>query len=106
MSSALAIDADVAALLARLGTELRRITSDSRDVREGDAFAASPGMRHDGRAFIADAIARGAGAVLWETTASIGIMPGRFLTCLSKTSRRSLGRSQILFTDIPRVNCG
>jgi UDP-N-acetylmuramoyl-L-alanyl-D-glutamate--2,6-diaminopimelate ligase len=35
-------------------------------VREGDAFAAYPGTRHDGRAFIADAIARGAGAVLWE----------------------------------------
>ena len=35
-------------------------------MREGDAFAAYPGTRHDGRAFIADAIARGAGAVLWE----------------------------------------
>src|ERR1700681_1292534 len=67
MSSAVAIDADVAALLARLGTEVRRITSDSRDVREGDAFAAYRGTRHDGRAFIDDAIARGAGAVLWET---------------------------------------
>src|ERR1700674_1213608 len=66
MSSAIAIDADVAALLARLGAEMRRITSDSRDVREGDAFAAYPGTRHDGRAFIADAIERGAGAVLWE----------------------------------------
>ena len=61
------MDADVAALLARLGTEVRRITSDSRDVREGDAFAAYPGTRHDGRAFIADAISRGAGAILWET---------------------------------------
>ncbi len=67
MSSAVAVDADVAALLARLGTEVRRITSDSRDVREGDAFAAYPGTRRDGRAFIADAITRGAGAVLWET---------------------------------------
>ncbi|MDQ6923548.1 MAG: UDP-N-acetylmuramoyl-L-alanyl-D-glutamate--2,6-diaminopimelate ligase [Pseudomonadota bacterium] len=67
MSSAFPHDADVAALLARLGADVRRITSDSRDVREGDAFAAYPGTRHDGRAFIADAIARGAGAVLWET---------------------------------------
>jgi UDP-N-acetylmuramoyl-L-alanyl-D-glutamate--2,6-diaminopimelate ligase len=67
MNSAVAMDADVAALLARLGTEVRRITSDSRDVRESDAFAAYPGKRHDGRAFIADAIARGAGAILWET---------------------------------------
>jgi UDP-N-acetylmuramoyl-L-alanyl-D-glutamate--2,6-diaminopimelate ligase len=67
MSSAIAHNADVAAMLARLGAEVRRITSDSRDVRDGDAFAAYPGTRHDGRAFIADAIARGAGAVLWET---------------------------------------
>ena len=66
MSSAAAADADVAALLARLGTEVQRITSDSRDVRAGDTFAAYPGTRHDGRAFIGDAIARGAGAVLWE----------------------------------------
>ena len=66
MSSVVATDADIAALLARLGTEVRRITSDSRDVREGDAFAAYPGTRHDGRAFIADAITRGAGAILWE----------------------------------------
>lgn len=67
MSSAVAQDADVAALLGRLGTEVRRITSDSRDVRTGDAFAAYPGTRRDGRAFIADAIGRGAGAVLWDT---------------------------------------
>ncbi|HEY8622377.1 MAG TPA: UDP-N-acetylmuramoyl-L-alanyl-D-glutamate--2,6-diaminopimelate ligase [Casimicrobiaceae bacterium] len=66
MSSAVAADGDVAALVARLGTEVRRITSDSRDVRAGDAFAAYPGTRQDGRRFIADAIARGAGAVLWE----------------------------------------
>ena len=66
MSSAVAPDVDVAALLARLGTEVRRITSDSRDVHAGDAFAAYPGTHHDGRAFIADAIARGAGAILWE----------------------------------------
>ena len=68
MSSSIvpAVDTEVAALMARLGSEVRRITSDSRDVRAGDAFAAYPGTRHDGRAFIADAIQRGAGAVLWE----------------------------------------
>ena len=35
----------------------------------GDAFAAFRGNATDGRAFIADAIARGAGAVLWEALA-------------------------------------
>ena len=66
MSSAVAPDIDVAALLARLGTEVRRITSDSRDLHAGDAFAAYPGAHHDGRAFIRDAISCGAGAILWE----------------------------------------
>jgi UDP-N-acetylmuramoyl-L-alanyl-D-glutamate--2,6-diaminopimelate ligase len=60
------IEFDVAALLARLGAKPRRITADSRQVRTGDAFAAVSGTRSDGRAFIADALARGAGAVLWE----------------------------------------
>ncbi|NDP42333.1 MAG: UDP-N-acetylmuramoyl-L-alanyl-D-glutamate--2,6-diaminopimelate ligase, partial [Aromatoleum sp.] len=67
MPTALAPEVDVAALLARLGAAPRRITSDSRRVRAGDAFAAFPGEKSDGRAFIGDALARGAGAVLWET---------------------------------------
>jgi UDP-N-acetylmuramoyl-L-alanyl-D-glutamate--2,6-diaminopimelate ligase len=67
MSAAAATtDFDVAALLARLRVAPRRITSDSRAVEPGVAFAAYPGARHDGRAFIGDAIARGAPAVLWE----------------------------------------
>jgi UDP-N-acetylmuramoyl-L-alanyl-D-glutamate--2,6-diaminopimelate ligase len=59
-------DADVAALLARLAVPIARVTSDSRRVRPGDAFAAYRGTHHDGRAFIADAIGRGAGAILWD----------------------------------------
>jgi len=57
---------DPVPMLARLGVAPRRITSDSRRVGTGDAFAAWPGARVDGRAFIPEAIARGAGAVLWE----------------------------------------
>jgi UDP-N-acetylmuramyl-tripeptide synthetase len=66
MAAALASDFDAVALLSRLSQRPRRITADSRQVRAGDAFAAYPGQRSDGRAFIPDAIARGAGAVLWE----------------------------------------
>jgi UDP-N-acetylmuramoyl-L-alanyl-D-glutamate--2,6-diaminopimelate ligase len=40
------------------------ITADSRQVVPGDLFAALPGSRVDGRAFIADAVERGAVAVL------------------------------------------
>src|SRR5438046_9596908 len=59
-------DFDVPALLTRLGARPKRITADSRQVQPGDAFAALPGTRVDGRSFIADALAQGAGAVLWE----------------------------------------
>ncbi len=64
MSGAAAID--IVALLARLGTTPRRVCADSRELHAGDAFAAFPGAHTDGRAFIGDAIARGAGSVLWE----------------------------------------
>jgi UDP-N-acetylmuramoyl-L-alanyl-D-glutamate--2,6-diaminopimelate ligase len=59
-------DAELAALLAKLTVPITRVTSDSRRVRPGDAFAAYRGTHRDGRAFIADAIDRGAGAVLWD----------------------------------------
>jgi UDP-N-acetylmuramyl-tripeptide synthetase len=66
MATMLAPEFDAAAVIARLSVAPRRITADSRRVRPGDAFAAYPGQAADGRAFIADAIARGAGAVLWD----------------------------------------
>ncbi len=47
-----------------MGVDIRGITADSRAVRPGDMFAALPGAKADGRQFIADAVARGAVAVL------------------------------------------
>ena len=44
--------------------EVAAVTADSRQVRPGTLFAALPGGRWDGRDFIADAVARGAVAVL------------------------------------------
>ncbi len=43
---------------------IRGITADSRAVRSGFVFAALPGVKLDGRQFIADAVARGAAAIL------------------------------------------
>ena len=54
-------DALVAALPPLVG-----ITADSRRVAPRIAFAAYPGAHRDGRAFVGDAIARGAAAVVWE----------------------------------------
>ncbi len=47
-----------------MGVDVRGITADSRAVRPGFMFAALPGAKMDGRQFIADAVARGAVAVL------------------------------------------
>jgi UDP-N-acetylmuramoyl-L-alanyl-D-glutamate--2,6-diaminopimelate ligase len=46
------------------GLEIAGITADSRRVAPGYLFAALPGSRVDGRTFIADAVSRGAVAVL------------------------------------------
>lgn len=51
---------------AHSDTLIRELTLDSRTVRPGDLFLAVPGSQTDGRAHIADAIARGASAVAYE----------------------------------------
>ncbi|MBE0612653.1 MAG: UDP-N-acetylmuramoyl-L-alanyl-D-glutamate--2,6-diaminopimelate ligase [Burkholderiales bacterium] len=52
--------------LRQQGARTDGISADSRELRSGEVFAAYPGVRTDGRNYIADALARGAGAVLWE----------------------------------------
>lgn len=65
------------------------ITADSRAVRPGYLFAALPGVRADGRAFIADAVARGAAAILApEGTAWPPAVPPRPLIEDSDPRRR------------------
>lgn len=46
------------------GLDVTGVTADSRQVAPGYLFAALPGTQVDGRRFIADAVARGAAAVL------------------------------------------
>jgi len=57
--------------LRRQGVIPTGISADSRRVAPGDLFVAIPGARSDGRAYIEEAVARGAAGVLWEA-AGIG----------------------------------
>ena len=57
---------DILQRLAALGVQPVGVADDSRQVRAGDVFLAYPGALADGRRYIADAVARGAAAVLWE----------------------------------------
>lgn len=49
-----------------VNTKPTAIASDSRKVKKGALFLAYPGEAADGRDYIADAIEKGASAVLWE----------------------------------------
>ena len=64
--------------LERHGIRPARLTADSRRVQQGDVFVAFPGAQADGRDFIAQAVARGAAAVLAEAggaAADAGVVP-------------------------------
>src|SRR3989338_776091 len=52
--------------LNKLKVPITHLVSDSRAVRQGDTFVAYPGEKADGRQFIAQAIAQGANAVIYE----------------------------------------
>jgi UDP-N-acetylmuramoyl-L-alanyl-D-glutamate--2,6-diaminopimelate ligase len=52
--------------LNALGVSITRLVSDSRAVQPGDTFVAYPGAQTDGRKYIAQAIERGANAVICE----------------------------------------
>ena len=54
------------------GVTPARLTLDSRRVEPGDVFLALPGAQVDGRRFVADALARGAAAVLAEAGMKLG----------------------------------
>ncbi|HMM55462.1 MAG TPA: UDP-N-acetylmuramoyl-L-alanyl-D-glutamate--2,6-diaminopimelate ligase [Candidatus Desulfobacillus sp.] len=58
--------------LQRLGVKASSLAADSRALRPGDIFLAWPGARSDGRRHIADAVARGAAAVLRERVTADG----------------------------------
>lgn len=58
--------AEILRQLQARGVTPRGVSGDSRRVQPGDVFLAYPGHQKDGRSFIAEAVARGAVAVLFE----------------------------------------
>jgi UDP-N-acetylmuramoyl-L-alanyl-D-glutamate--2,6-diaminopimelate ligase len=52
--------------LQQLGVAVTHLVTDSRVVQPGDTFVAYPGEKTDGRQFIAQAIAQGANAVIFD----------------------------------------
>ena len=60
----LAEDAGGEILSGDPGAQVGAISTDTRNISPGDCFIALPGENHDGHAFVADAIRKGAGAVI------------------------------------------
>lgn len=57
--------------------EILGLSADSRTVRPGFLFAALPGTRLDGRVFAAEAVSRGAVAILTDDADALGLPPER-----------------------------
>ena len=55
------------------GLELKGISADSRKVKPGDAFVAVPGTKADGLAFVPQALAAGAAAIIAEKPAAVPV---------------------------------
>ena len=76
--------------LGELGVQPTGVADDSRKIRAGDLFMAYPGDLNDGRRHIADAIARGASAVLWEERGGFAWNPDWRLANFPGTGLRAL----------------
>jgi UDP-N-acetylmuramoyl-L-alanyl-D-glutamate--2,6-diaminopimelate ligase len=68
--------------------EIRRVVTDSRQAAPGDVFVALPGLRTDGRRHVADAVGRGAAAVVADTW----LDAGEATVVATPHPRRLLGR--------------
>ncbi len=73
------------------------LTCDSRQVEPGFLFAALPGVTVDGRTFIADAIGRGAAALLAPTDTDVTAYADTLPAILDDNPRRRFARMAALF---------
>jgi len=70
--------------------EIRSITADSRQVSPGTLFVALPGVANDGRRFIADAIGRGAAAILTDAEGAAAHAEASVPVLVDENPRRRL----------------
>ncbi len=81
-----------------LAVEIEGLTADSREVRAGYLFAAVRGTERDGHSFIAEAVERGAAAVVAEDASRLPDgMPG----VVVRDCRRALGEMAAAFYGEP-----
>jgi len=88
-----------AAILAPHGGEMAvtGVSADSRKARPGSLFVAIPGSRDDGGRYIADAITRGATAILMEPVGPAPALPPHVALAFSLDVRRSLALAAARF---------
>ncbi len=80
--------------------EIVGLSTDSRTIHPGFLFAALPGTRQDGRAFAADAVARGAVAILTDSAEALRLPPSyreRVAILVDANPHRRLARLAALF---------
>src|SRR5690349_13806947 len=88
----------------KASVEILGLASDSRDVRPGYLFAALPGTNANGEAFVKDAVARGAVAVLGKPAikSQVEALGVRFIG--DENPRRALSRQAAQFFKLqPKV---
>ncbi len=76
-------------------SDTARLRIDSRQVCPGDVFIAAPGLSSDGRAYIGNAIAAGAKAILWDPSAEF-LLPSEFLSGPAAVLQRPLPNARAL----------
>jgi UDP-N-acetylmuramoyl-L-alanyl-D-glutamate--2,6-diaminopimelate ligase len=83
---------------ARIGDrEINGLTCDSRQVEPGFLFAALPGSQVDGRAFIAQAVANGAVAILAEENTPPSSVPGDAALITAANPRKQYAQTAARF---------
>lgn len=94
-----------AAPLAGAGTAITAVTADSRAVQPGTLFVAVAGGRADGHAWLADALAKGAPAVVGtrpaDELAAAGLLPAGAPYIQVENSREALAQVSALLCGFP-----